>query len=172
MTPSPAIAAKGLHKTYHRPERTIEVLSDLTITVASGEWVCLTGPSGCGKTTLLHLLGFLDILDKGTISYFGKVITGLGAVAKARVRRRQIGFIFQSYQLFPELTALENVMLPRRLEGALGRDAHDRALELIRQVGMEHRLNHSPTELSGGAYPQQPRPRRARVRAEAHRPAA
>jgi ABC-type lipoprotein export system ATPase subunit len=147
---TPAILAAGLRKTYHRPERTIEVLAELSLSVAAGEWVVLTGPSGCGKTTLLHLLGILDKPDAGTVTYFGELVTRMNAFQQARVRRREVGFIFQSYQLFPELTALENVMLPRRLEGRIGRDCHERALALIRQVGLADRLHHSPTELSGG----------------------
>jgi len=145
-----ALQAVDLHKTYVLASHTIEVLRGVNLSVGAGEWLAVTGQSGCGKTTLLHLLGALDKPCSGDIVCCGQSLSRLGAVAKARLRRRRIGFIFQSYQLFPELTAHENVMLAGRIDGVATKLCRERARELLAGVGMEHRLAHRPAELSGG----------------------
>jgi ABC-type lipoprotein export system ATPase subunit len=145
-----AVRVVDLSKQYRRKDHLIPVLQRASFTVAAGEWVALTGPSGCGKTTLLHLLGLLDKPDEGEIHCFGVAVRHLGAAAQARVRRQQLGFIFQSYQLLPELNAQENVMLPGRLNGLSVRACRERAQELLHQVGMSERALHTPAELSGG----------------------
>lgn len=147
MSVAPAIEATGLVKRYRRPERTIDVLAEVDLRVKAGEWVAMTGPSGCGKTTLLHLLGILDKPDAGTIAYFGKDVARMGPFRKARLRRLHIGFIFQSYQLLPELSALENVMLPARFGGVRN---PDQAMALLERMGVAERQSHRPAEMSGG----------------------
>lgn len=145
-----ALDVCGLRKSYRRPGRVIEVLRGIDLRVARGDWVVLTGKSGCGKTTLLHLLGALDRPSDGAIRYFGVDVTKMGAFAVARWRRRTIGFIFQSYQLFPELTALENVALAGRLDGVGKVTYLRRANALLDRVGLSERSGHRPAELSGG----------------------
>lgn len=144
-----ALVAAGLTKTFHLAGHHIPVLRGLDLCVAPGEWVALTGKSGCGKTTLLHLLGILDKPDGGELVLFGEA-TGRNPFRRARMRREHIGFVFQSFQLFPELNALENVTLASRFAGHSGADSRDRAANLLHRVGLDARLKHRPTELSGG----------------------
>ncbi len=145
-----ALTVENLVKSYRRRKHTIEVLKGIDLQVDTGEWVALTGPSGCGKTTLLHVLGVLDKPTSGRILYFDKNTTGMGSLRQAKLRRTQIGFVFQSSQLFPELTALENVMLAGRLNRQSDTACRAAALALIEQMGVAHRLQHRPAELSGG----------------------
>ena len=114
-----ALQVEGLEKKYSLNHKTISVLNNIELTVQSGQWIMVTGQSGCGKTTFLRLLGSLDVPDSGTIKCFGQSITEMTSNEKARLRRQKIGFVFQSYQLFPELDALENVMLPGRLNNVV-----------------------------------------------------
>ena len=144
------LQVEGLDKKYVLNHKTIAVLKRIELTVQSGQWIMLTGQSGCGKTTFLRLLGSLDVPDSGTIKCFGESITKMTGKEKARLRRQKIGFVFQSYQLFPELDALENVMLPGRLNNGNLKARRDRAESLLDSVGMLDRLHHRPAELSGG----------------------
>ncbi len=146
----PAYKISSLSKMYRIPEKQISVLQDIDFQVPVNQWITSSGQSGCGKTTLLRLLGALDEPDRGTIECFGEEITKMNRNQKARLRRNKIGFIFQSYQLLPELTALENVMLPGRL--ALGelKAIKRRALDLMKTLAIENRVHHRPAELSGG----------------------
>ena len=132
------------------PQKEIDVLKGVDLSVSAGTWVSLAGESGCGKTTLLYILGTLDKPDDGTIQCFGQCISGMNSFEKARLRQVRIGFVFQTYHLFPELTAVENVMLPGRLAKTDLSDLKDRAMRLLRQIGMDSRHNHRPAELSGG----------------------
>ena len=143
----PALRARGLQRQFRLGKKVITVLEGVDLTVAEGEWVVLTGPSGCGKTTLLHLLGLLDRPNGGELALFGET-PGRWPWRAAQLRRRHIGFIFQSYQLFPELTAWENVWLAGSLAGLSG--GRQRAAKLLETVGLGDRLAHRPTELSGG----------------------
>ncbi len=147
---SVAVQARGVAKSYVDGARRVEVLHAIDLQVAAGELVAIVGPSGSGKSTLLHLLGALDRPDAGSIEIGGRPLAGFRPGQLADFRNRTIGFVFQFHQLLPDFTALENVMLPGRIAGIAPLRAHDRALALLAEVGLEHRLDHFPNELSGG----------------------
>ena len=141
---------RGLCRSFTLNGDTIRVLDNVTFTIAQGSWVALIGPSGCGKTTLLQLLGGLDRPNSGQILVHGQDIARLSSRRLTALRRRSIGFICQSYHLFPELTALENVALPA-LGWRCDREAvYRRAQDWLDQFGLHQRLHHLPQELSGG----------------------
>ena len=146
------IEVAGLSKVYETPGEAVRVLDGLELELAAGEAVAIVGPSGSGKTTLLNLLGALDRASGGTIRIGGQDIGGLAAAAAARFRNRSLGFVFQQHHLLPQLSVLENVLVPR-LAGDWEESAavtHSRALELLAKVGLSHRLKHLPWQLSGG----------------------
>ena len=149
---SPLLEVKGLRKVYRQGSREIEVLRGVDLTVQPGERVVIVGPSGSGKSTLLHLLGGLDWPTGGKVRFQGKDLYALGDGELARTRNFSFGFVFQFYHLVPELTALENVALPGWIRNGAGssRPALAQAEELLKQVGLGHRLSHRPSELSGG----------------------
>jgi lipoprotein-releasing system ATP-binding protein len=147
---SVAILALGLRKTYADGVRRVEVLKGVDLAVEPGELVAVVGPSGSGKSTLLHLLGALDRPDGGTIEIGGRPLAGLSGAQLAGFRNRTIGFVFQFHQLLPDFTALENVMLPGRIAGREPRAVLESARRLLREVGLEERLDHFPNQLSGG----------------------
>ena len=141
---------RGLCRSFTLNGDTIRVLDNVTFTIAQGSWVALIGPSGCGKTTLLQLLGGLARPNSGQILVHGQDIARLSSRRLTALRQRSIGFIFQSYHLFPELTALENVALPA-LGWRCDREAvYRRAQDWLDQFGLHQRLHHLPQELSGG----------------------
>src|SRR5271170_4714574 len=146
----PLLSARALTKTYAVGKRTLEVLRGIDLEVARGEFLALRGASGAGKSTLLHLLGGLDLPNKGEIRFDGTDLRALSAGALARWRNRRVGFIFQAYHLLPELSALENVALPARLARTAPAEAARRAAALLERVGLAERLEHRPYELSGG----------------------
>lgn len=146
------LEASGLYKAYTLPHKRVEVLKGASIRVAKGERVAIVGRSGAGKTTLLHVLGGLDRPEAGTVSVGGYPLYGISSRVRTAVRAAQIGFVFQSYHLLPEMDVTENVMLPamtgvRRLSRGQMRQ---RALSLLEQVGLGDRVSHMPLELSGG----------------------
>ncbi|HEX7182686.1 MAG TPA: ABC transporter ATP-binding protein [Thermoanaerobaculia bacterium] len=147
---SVAVRAAGLAKTYQDGVRRVVVLKGIDLAVEPGEMVAIVGPSGSGKSTLLHLLGALDRPDKGMVEIGGKSLAKLSGSALAAFRNRTIGFVFQFHQLLPDFNALENVMLPGRIAGIDPRAVHDNARRLLREVGLEERLEHFPNQLSGG----------------------
>jgi putative ABC transport system ATP-binding protein len=147
MNKSSFVDVRSISKTYHRNGTSVEVLRDVSFQVRPGEAVAVTGPSGCGKTTLLNLLAALDRPDRGEITVGDTVVTKLHTWDGARYRNRQIGVIFQSYNLFPRLTALENVLLPMI---AAGSPDPKHAAGLLVTVGLGDRTSHRPTQLSGG----------------------
>ena len=144
------LAAKGLHKTYTLGQRSLEVLRGVDLELRRGEFMALRGASGAGKSTLLHLLGGLDMPNQGEILLAGRSLSGLGRRELARLRSREVGFIFQAYYLLPELDALENVCLPARMARTSAAEAEARGRELLARVGLGERLEHKPYELSGG----------------------
>jgi len=139
-----------LCKTYRVKRVRIPVLNGVNLKIIKGEWVALVGRSGSGKTTLLHLLGGLDRYNAGDVAYDGNNYSRISARKKGRLLRDSIGYLFQSYHLFPELTALENVKLPAMHWGAARKQAEVRAKELLIEFGLGERLLHRPQELSGG----------------------
>ncbi|MBL9136573.1 MAG: ABC transporter ATP-binding protein [Verrucomicrobiales bacterium] len=147
---TPLLTAKDLRKTYQMGRRSVEVLRGASLEVAKGEFVALRGASGSGKSTLLHLLGGLDLPDSGRIEFRGESLDQWGAARLARFRNQQVGFVFQAYHLLPELDATENVSLPARILRQPAAEAAERARLLLERVGLGKRLDHLPTELSGG----------------------
>jgi predicted ABC-type transport system involved in lysophospholipase L1 biosynthesis ATPase subunit len=141
------LVARNLRKTYRMGRRELEVLRGIDLDVRRGEALVIRGASGAGKSTLLHLLGGLDAPNEGTVSLAGASVFGLSSVARCRLRNEHIGFVFQSYNLLPELDTLENVCVPAMLTGR--RDV-ERGRELLKAVGLGERLEHRPAELSGG----------------------
>ena len=138
----------GVSKRYHQGDDVVVALDDVDLTVGRGEALALVGPSGSGKSTLLHLAGGLDRPDAGTIRVDGRDLAGLSVGERARLRRRQIGFVFQFFHLVPGLTVAENVGLPLLLDGR--RDRHGRVDDLLDRLGLAQRSRHESSQLSGG----------------------
>lgn len=145
---SPILEVEQLYMTYHSGNNKLTVLHDINIIIQEGETVAITGPSGSGKTTLMGLCAALDNPSSGNIKLFGNLVNPLSEDQRALLRNKNIGFIFQNFQLLPSLTALENVMLPLELQGIKGVD--EDAKKLLERVGLKDRLSHYPTQLSGG----------------------
>jgi lipoprotein-releasing system ATP-binding protein len=156
MEPFPLLAAANLYKTYRKHAIKVPVLGGVDLAVQAGEFVTVVGVSGSGKSTLLHLLGTLDQPDRGTIRLEGRRIDNLPAGDRDRLRNAVFGYIFQFYHLLPELTTLENVLVPQMIAHSITgwlRGRHTlrrRGTELLERVGLGHRLRHRPRELSGG----------------------
>jgi putative ABC transport system ATP-binding protein len=144
----PIVRAAGLTKQVDTGRSHLTILEDVSLDIAAGEAVAIVGASGSGKTTLLGLLAGLDLPSAGRVHIDGVDLTTLDEDGRATLRRRLVGFVFQSFQLLPALTALENVMLPMELAGA--RDAREAAVALLTRVGLAERLDHYPRQLSGG----------------------
>ncbi|MEY3957771.1 MAG: hypothetical protein RJA37_374 [Verrucomicrobiota bacterium] len=145
--PEPVLSARGLTKAFASPAGPLAVLQGVSLAVLPGESVSIRGSSGSGKTTLLQILGGLDLPDSGEVTVLAP---GLGAVRPRAALGRGVGFVFQNYQLMPELTALENVALAARIAGVSVAEAQARAHELLGQVGLAARTDHLPAKLSGG----------------------
>ena len=150
------LAARGLQKSYYKGQVEIPVLRGVDLEIQAGEFVAIIGQSGCGKSTLLHLLGTLDAPDSGVVCFDDRRIDNLATRARDHIRNHQFGMIFQFYHLLPELTTLENVLMPLMIrEGVWSYRRHKRqhvaaATRLLETVGLSHRLKHKPRELSGG----------------------
>ena len=150
------LAAQGVKKHYTIGRREIPVRRGVDLAIEAGEKVALRGASGAGKSTLLHLLGLLDTPSAGAVRYDGQVVHDLPVGERARLRHRQVGFVFQFYHLIPELTALQNVALATMMATSVlaywrvRKDARRRAVAMLEQVGLGERLHHRPAELSGG----------------------
>ena len=140
----------GVKRSYRMGNNTLEVLRGIDLSLKTGEWCCIVGASGSGKTTLLNLIGTLERPDSGVIRIAGEDVATIGRRAAAKFRAKRIGFVFQNYQLLPELSILENVALAARLGGASGKNARAKAEQLLSSVGLADRLKHRPNELSGG----------------------
>ncbi len=137
-------------KVYRRGPEEILALQEVDLEIASGEFVAITGKSGCGKSTLLHLIGGLEPASRGTVRLDGRDLARLREPELTRFRRDRVGVVFQSFNLLPLLTLLENVALPRVLQGASFEEARVEAGRWLREVGLEGRLNHRPHQVSGG----------------------
>ena len=146
----PLLRAIGVSKTYHTGSVSHRALSEVSLDIQRGEFVAIVGPSGCGKSTLLHLLGGLDIPDTGDVQLEGLSITRLNEIDQTLLRRRRIGFVFQKVHLLPMLTAIENVMVPLRLDGVPLSEARPKAQQVLNSVGMAGKEKNRPGELSGG----------------------
>ncbi|MCX5730555.1 MAG: ABC transporter ATP-binding protein, partial [Deltaproteobacteria bacterium] len=146
----PLLAIEGLSRVYLTGGRRLQVLSDVSLEIASGEMVALTGPSGAGKSTFLHLVGALDAPTTGRILFEGRDLATLDEDDLAGFRNESVGFVFQSHHLLPEFTALENVMMPGLVRRLSRGEARRRAEESLVRVGLSERLGHRPGELSGG----------------------
>ncbi|MEU6207430.1 ABC transporter ATP-binding protein [Micromonospora musae] len=150
MTGSTVLAARGLNKWYGRDSGLVRAVDEVDLDVPAGQAVAIMGPSGCGKSSLLHLLGGLQRPSDGEVWLAGRRIDTLSEGALARLRRDSVGFVFQSFHLMDELTAVENVELAALLAGQSPRRARRRALELLERVGLADRARHLPSALSGG----------------------
>jgi putative ABC transport system ATP-binding protein len=146
----PIVVAQQVHKTFHSDKIEVHALRGVDLIVYEGEMVAVMGPSGCGKTTLLNCLSGLDDFDAGEITIEGVSLREMGDRARTAYRARQMGFIFQNYNLLPVISAVENVELPLLISGVRPGEARRRALESLSQVGLGDRAHHRPAELSGG----------------------
>ena len=150
------LVAENLHKAYRRNAERVSVLKGVDLEVYDKEFLSIVGASGSGKSTLLHVLGTLDRPDTGTVFLEGRRIDNLRAGDRDRLRNETFGFIFQFYHLLPELTTLQNVMMPALVRHSVWnwrrnrKDVERRATEMLERVGLKHRLKHKPRELSGG----------------------
>jgi ABC-type lipoprotein export system ATPase subunit len=154
------LESRNLHKIYVNGGRELPVLKGIDLKVGRGEFLSIAGPSGAGKTTFLHLLGGIDVPTKGEVIFDGRDLRSLNDRERARIRNERIGFVFQLYHLLPELTALENVVLPGLIKerGGTGGDREggartglaERGMELLDRVGLSARADHRPAKLSGG----------------------
>jgi lipoprotein-releasing system ATP-binding protein len=142
--------AEALRRDFVSGEETLEVLRGVDLRIEAGAFLAVVGPSGSGKSTLLHCLGGLDRPTAGSVRLRETDLATLGDGALARLRNREVGFVFQFHHLFPDFTARENVMLPRLIAGESRVEAEERARRLLTEVGLGGRLDHAPGELSGG----------------------
>jgi putative ABC transport system ATP-binding protein len=151
MMPAPLIATRELAKTYRIGDIEVRALRGVTLDIAHGEFVALTGPSGSGKSTFMHLLGCLDRPTSGQYSFDGQDVAGLSNHALARLRNREIGFVFQGFNLLPRTSALENVELPLLYSGGVStRERQARARAALEAVGLGRLIRHHPNQMSGG----------------------
>lgn len=162
----PVLSASNLQKTYVTGDARVNALSGVSFEVEAGDFVALMGPSGCGKSTLLHLCGAMDRPTSGVLTLNGRDLVAMEDDDLTRVRREQVGFVFQFFNLLPTLTVRDNIALPCLLAGMNGDEADARARTLAERVGIAHRLSHYPQQISGGEMQ-----RAAIARALVHKPA-
>lgn len=145
------IEMTDIRKVFHADEVETHALAGIHLTMEKGEYVSISGPSGCGKSTLLSLLGLLDTPTEGQYHLNGESVAEIGAGQRAKIRNREIGFIFQAFNLIGDLNVLENVELPLTYRDGVGKaERRERAMEALNRVGMAHRVRHFPSQLSGG----------------------
>ena len=150
MSNPPALELRNVTRTYRSGETDLHILRGINLTLNPGEITALVAPSGTGKSTLLHLAGLLERPDSGQVLIAGQDAGTLSDPARTAIRRDRIGFVYQFHHLLPEFSALENVMMPQLIAGATRAAAADRARDLLSRMGLEPRLEHRPSELSGG----------------------
>lgn len=146
----PVIQLRNISKIFTTDEVETHALSEVSLSFERGDYVAVAGPSGCGKSTLLSILGLLDTPNSGEYTLNGKAVANLGLAERARIRNREVGFIFQAFNLIGDLTVYENVELPLVYRGTGGAERKERALAALEKVGMSHRRKHYPSQLSGG----------------------
>lgn len=144
------IDIKGITRDFPLGDETIHVLKGIDLTIKKGEYVALMGPSGSGKSTLMNILGCLDTPTSGSYVLNGKLVSEMHDDELAEIRNKEIGFVFQTFNLMPRTTALDNVALPMVYAGLSKTDRHERATEVLTQVGLADRMDHKPNQLSGG----------------------
>src|SRR5580698_457638 len=144
------IHLKSVSKVFVTDELETHALEDIQLDIQKGEYVAISGPSGCGKSTLLAILGLLDTPSQGNYVLNGKAASGLNIAERARIRNREIGFIFQAFNLIGDLTVYENVELPLTYRGMSSTDRKKSVMDALDKVGMSHRVKHYPSQLSGG----------------------
>jgi ABC-type lipoprotein export system ATPase subunit len=144
------IEISSLWKSYWIAKNEIPVLKGVNLSIKAGEWITLLGASGSGKTTLLNLIGTLETIDKGDIIFNDKAYSSFSRKQFTQFRNHSIGYIFQAYHMLPELSVIENVMLPGMLANKRKKEVREKAIELLESVGLSHRLKHKPNQLSGG----------------------
>ncbi|MFI5206934.1 MAG: ABC transporter ATP-binding protein [Gemmatimonadales bacterium] len=144
------IHLEGIKKVFFTDEVETHALAEVHLEIKNGEYVAISGPSGCGKTTLLSILGLLDSPSDGNYTLAGEAVANLTASERARIRNRQIGFIFQAFNLIGDLTVAENVELPLTYRGMAAAERKQRVQNALERVGMAHRMRHYPSQLSGG----------------------
>ena len=148
---APLIHMQDIKKVFYTDEVETHALAGVHFEIAGGEYVSISGPSGCGKSTLLSILGLLDAPTEGSYVLNGKAVQDIGPSERARIRNREIGFIFQAFNLIGDLTVYENVELPLTYRDGMGKaERRERVQEALERVGMAHRLKHYPAQLSGG----------------------
>ncbi|WP_416667779.1 ABC transporter ATP-binding protein [Egbenema bharatensis] len=146
----PIIQLEHVNKTYGSGETAVHALDDVNLVIASGEYCAIMGPSGSGKSTAMNVIGCLDRPTSGRYFLDEVDVANLSDVELAHIRNRKLGFVFQQFHLLPQLSAVENVMLPMVYGGVLSRERRDRAVEALTRVGLANRINNKPTQLSGG----------------------
>ncbi len=146
----PVIYLHAVERRYRQGEAELDILKGADLGIWLGQSVALVGPSGAGKSTLLHIAGLLEHPDAGEVYVDGNGTTTLSDAERTRIRRNDIGFIYQAHHLLPEFSALENVMMPQMIRGLSRREARNRSSELLSYLGLKNRLVHRPAELSGG----------------------
>jgi putative ABC transport system ATP-binding protein len=149
-TAGSVLELRGIHQIYGAGDAQVHALRGIELSVAAGEYLAIMGPSGSGKSTLMNLLGCLDVASSGTYSLAGNDVNELDEGELARVRNREIGFVFQSFNLVPRMTALQNTELPLAYGGVRYAERKRRGLEALELVGLSHRADHRPQQLSGG----------------------
>ena len=146
----PVLYLHGIERHYRQGNAMLRILTGANLPIWAGQSVALVAPSGAGKSTLLHIAGLLEHPDRGDVFIDGRGTAILPDAERTRIRRNEIGFVYQSHHLLPEFSALENVMLPQMIRGLTRREARKRATELLTYLGLRERLSHRPAELSGG----------------------
>ncbi|MES1998820.1 MAG: lipoprotein-releasing ABC transporter ATP-binding protein LolD [Pseudomonadota bacterium] len=150
MPNSAVLTCRDLKKTYQQGRLNVSVLAGVNLVVEAGERVAIMGASGSGKSTLLHLLGGLDSATSGSVEIMGRDIQHMGETARGKLRNESLGFVYQFHHLLPEFSALDNVAMPLLIRRMPTAEARERAAAVLKEVGLAHRLDHTPGELSGG----------------------
>ncbi len=147
---SKIVELSDIHKSFTQGEHRLDILKGITLDIKNGEVVALVGASGAGKSTLLHIMGLLERADRGDVLMSGIPTKDLSDIKRTRIRRFEIGFVYQFHNLLPEFTAVENVIMPQLIAGVSKGKARERGEELLEKMGLKDRISHRPSELSGG----------------------